>query len=65
MNIQPINQQTNNIGFKRLIVNKGSFDTLKKSQYFPDESYPNYHENLKNFYKKLMKLRKNMEKTLF
>ena len=63
MNIQPINQQTNNnIGFQKLIVKKGSFETLKKSQYFPDESYPNYHENLKNFYKKLMKLRKKMEK---
>lgn len=62
MNIQPINQQTNNnIGFQRLIVKKGSFEALKKSQYFPSPSYPNYHEHLKNFYKKLMVMRKSME----
>lgn len=63
MNIQPINQQTdNNIGFQKLIVKKGSFNVLKNSEYFPEKSYPDYYKNLKSFCKKIMDLRKNCEK---
>ena len=63
MNIQPINQQTNNnIGFQKLIVKKGSFNVLRNSEYFPESSYPNYYKNLKSFCKKMIDLRKNCEK---
>lgn len=63
MNIQPINQQqtNNNIGFKKLIVKKGSFDVLKNAKYFPDKSCPNYYKNLKSFCKKLIELKKESE----
>ena len=60
MNIQPINQNANNsINFQRLIVKKGSFNALKQAQYFPEKSYPNYNENMRNFYKKLIGLKKS------
>ena len=60
MNIQPINQDANNsINFQRLIINKGSFNVLKQSKYFPDKSYPNYDANMRNFYKKLIELKKS------
>ena len=60
MNIQPINQQTNNnIGFQKLIVKKGSFNVLRNSEYFPESSYPNYYKNLKSFYKKMMEIAGN------
>ena len=63
MNIQPINQQTNNnIGFQRLIVKKGSFNVLRNSEYFPEKSYPNYYKNLKSFCKKMRDLKKDCEK---
>lgn len=62
MNIQPINQQTNNnIGFQKLIVKKGSFNVLRNSEYFPDKSYPGYYKNLKSFCKKLVALKKECE----
>lgn len=63
MNIQPINDNANyNVGFKKLIVKRGSFEKLKTSQYFPQENYPNYSENLKTFYRKLMDLKKKCDK---
>lgn len=63
MNIQPINQQTNNnIGFQRLIVKKGSFNVLRNSEYFPEKSYPDYYKNLKSFCKKMTDLKKDCEK---
>ena len=63
MNIQPINQQTNNnIGFQKLIVKKGSFNVLRNSEYFPEKSYPDYYKNLKSFCKKMMDLKKDCEK---
>lgn len=63
MNIQPINQQTdNNIGFQKLIVKKGSFNVLRNAKYFPESSYPDYYKNLKSFCKKMMDLRKDCEK---
>lgn len=63
MNIQPINQQTNNnIGFQKLIVKKGSFNVLRNAKYFPEKSYPDYYKNLKSFCKKMMDLRKDCEK---
>ena len=62
MNIQPINQQTNNnIGFQKLILKKGSFNVLRNSEYFPDKSYPGYYKNLKDFSKKLIDLRKECD----
>lgn len=62
MNIQPINQQTNNnIGFQKLIVKKGSFNVLRNSEYFPEKSYPDYYKNLKLFCKKIMDLKKDCE----
>lgn len=62
MNIQSINENPYpNIGFKKLIVKEGSFRELRKSKYFPEESYPNYSENLKIFYKKLMVLKKRCD----
>ena len=58
MNIQPNNQNANNsINFQRLIVKKGSFNALKQAQYFPEKSYPNFNENMRNFYKKLKDLK--------
>lgn len=63
MNIQPINQQTNNnIGFQKLIVKKGSFNVLRNSEYFPEKSYPDYYKNLKSFCKKMTDLKKDCEK---
>lgn len=63
MNIQPINKSTDsNVNFKKLIVKKGCFEKLKASQYFPQENYPNYSENLKEFYRKLMGLKKQCDK---
>lgn len=65
MKIQPINpnkSQQQNPSFQKLVVKQGSFALLKQSKYFPDKSYPNYSENLKFFYQKLMKLRKVAEK---
>lgn len=60
MNIQPINQNANNsVNFQRLIIKKGCFDVLKQSKYFPDKSYPNYETNMRNFYKKLIDLKKS------
>ena len=65
MKIQSINpnqSQQQNPSFQKLVVKQGSFALLKQSKYFPDKSYPNYSENLRFFYQKLMKLRKTAEK---
>ena len=65
MKIQSINpnqSQQQNPSFQKLVVKQGSFALLKQSKYFPDKSYPNYSENLRFFYQKLMKLRKAAEK---
>ncbi len=60
MNTQPINQDTNNsINFQRLIIKRGSFDVLKQAKHFPDKSYPNYDTNMRNFYKKLIELKRS------
>ncbi len=59
MNIQPINVNSDrNIGFGQLVVQKGSFEKLKTSKYFPQENTLDYHEHLKAFYKQLMGLKK-------
>lgn len=63
MNIQPINENASgSVGFKKLLVQGGSFEKLKEAPYFPQKNYPNYHENLKVFYKKIMGLKKQCDK---
>lgn len=59
MNIQPINVNSDhNVGFGKLVVQKGSFEKLKTLEYFPQENTLDYHEHLKAFYRQLMELKK-------
>lgn len=65
MNIQSINQtKSSDISFRKLTVRPGSFEALKNSKYFPDETYPRYHEHLLDFYKNLYQLKKRADKNL-
>ncbi len=63
MDTQSITPTIPEINFKRLIIKQGSFDILKQSKYFPQsQNHPLYDEQMQNFYKRLMQLKRRADK---
>ena len=62
MKVQSTGTMPQQLSFRNLIIKQGSFDALKQSKYFPTEKFPNYNSDLRNFYKRLMQLKKQADR---